>query len=71
MALRRQLEGTHREKSSTMLRKLHSIFHSGPQRKAEVAESPYYDCASPAVRLIRSSSMYVVGDHGEKFSESL
>ncbi|XP_059985147.1 uncharacterized protein C13orf42 homolog [Lagenorhynchus albirostris] len=54
-----------------MLRKLHSIFHSGPQRKAEVAESPYYDCASPAVRLIRSSSMYVVGDHGEKFSESL
>ncbi|XP_067569345.1 uncharacterized protein C13orf42 homolog [Pseudorca crassidens] len=54
-----------------MLRKLHSIFHSGPQRKAEVAESRYYDCASPAVRLIRSSSMYVVGDHGEKFSESL
>ncbi|XP_029065829.1 uncharacterized protein C13orf42 homolog [Monodon monoceros] len=54
-----------------MLRKLHTIFHSGPQRKAEVAESPYYDCASPAVRLIRSSSMYVVGDHGEKFSESL
>ncbi|XP_023981691.1 uncharacterized protein C13orf42 homolog [Physeter macrocephalus] len=54
-----------------MLRKLHSVFHSGPQRKAEVAESPYYDCASPAVRLIRSSSMYVVGDHGEKFSESL
>ncbi|XP_028017529.2 uncharacterized protein C13orf42 homolog [Balaenoptera acutorostrata] len=54
-----------------MLRKLHSIFHSGPQRKAEVVESPYYDCASPPVRLIRSSSMYVVGDHGEKFSESL
>ncbi|XP_057563244.1 uncharacterized protein C13orf42 homolog [Hippopotamus amphibius kiboko] len=54
-----------------MLRKLHSIFHSGPQRKAEVAESPYYDGVSPAVRLIRSSSMYVVGDHGEKFSESL
>ncbi|KAM9049463.1 uncharacterized protein C13orf42 homolog [Megaptera novaeangliae] len=54
-----------------MLRKLHSIFHSGPQRKAEVAESPYYDRASPPVRLIRSSSMYVVGDHGEKFSESL
>uniref|UniRef100_A0A8D0K0S0 Uncharacterized protein n=1 Tax=Sus scrofa TaxID=9823 RepID=A0A8D0K0S0_PIG len=54
-----------------MLRKLHSVFHSGPQRKAEVAEGLYYDGASPGVRLIRSSSMYVVGDHGEKFSESL
>ncbi|XP_031321495.1 uncharacterized protein C13orf42 homolog [Camelus dromedarius] len=54
-----------------MFRKLHSIFNSGPQRQAEVAESPYCDRASPAVRLIRSSSMYVVGDHGEKFSESL
>lgn len=54
-----------------MFRKLHSIFNSSPQRKAEVAESSYYDRASPAVRLVRSSSMYVVGDHGEKFSESL
>ncbi|XP_031540339.1 uncharacterized protein C13orf42 homolog [Vicugna pacos] len=54
-----------------MFRKLHSIFNSGPQRQAEVAESPYCDRACPAVRLIRSSSMYVVGDHGEKFSESL
>ncbi|XP_055397794.1 uncharacterized protein C13orf42 homolog [Bubalus kerabau] len=54
-----------------MLRKLHSILHSGPHRKAEVAESPYYHGPSPAVRLIRSSSVYVVGDHGEKFSESL
>ncbi|KAM9609943.1 uncharacterized protein C13orf42 homolog [Trichechus inunguis] len=53
-----------------MFRKIHSIFSSGPQRKAE-AESPYYGGASPVVRLIRSSSMYVVGDHGEKFSESL
>ncbi|XP_008064290.1 uncharacterized protein LOC103268516 [Carlito syrichta] len=52
-----------------MLRKIHSLFNSSPQRKA--AESPYYDGASPAVKLIRSSSMYVVGDHGEKFSESL
>lgn len=67
----RQLEGTHREKSSSMFRKLHSIFNSSPQRKAEVAESSYYDRAAPTVRLIRSSSMYVVGDHGEKFSESL
>ncbi|OWK00633.1 hypothetical protein Celaphus_00016549, partial [Cervus elaphus hippelaphus] len=71
VAPRRQLEGTHREKPSTMLRKLHSILHSGPHRKAEVAESPYYHGPSPAVRLIRSSSVYVVGDHGEKFSESL
>ena len=54
-----------------MLRKLHSILHSGPHRKAEVAESPYYHGPSSAVRLIRSSSVYVVGDHGEKFSESL
>ncbi|XP_068840324.1 uncharacterized protein C13orf42 homolog [Capricornis sumatraensis] len=54
-----------------MLRKLHSILHSGPHRKAEVAESPYYHGPSRAVRLIRSSSVYVVGDHGEKFSESL
>ncbi|XP_029794202.1 uncharacterized protein C13orf42 homolog [Suricata suricatta] len=54
-----------------MLRKLHSLFNSGQHKKAEVAESSCYDRASPAVRLIRSSSMYVVGDHGEKFSESL
>ncbi|XP_023407113.1 uncharacterized protein C13orf42 homolog [Loxodonta africana] len=53
-----------------MFRKIHSIFGSGPQRKAE-AESPYYGGASPAVRLLRSSSMYVVGEHGETFSESL
>ncbi|XP_029415441.1 uncharacterized protein C13orf42 homolog [Nannospalax galili] len=52
-----------------MFRKIHSILHPGPQGKP--AESPYYARASPTVRLIRSSSMYVVGDHGEKFSESL
>ncbi|KAL4678831.1 hypothetical protein H8957_007704 [Semnopithecus entellus] len=66
----RQLEGTHRKKSSAMFRKIHSIFNSSPQRKT-AAESPFYEGASPAVKLIRSSSMYVVGDHGEKFSESL
>ncbi|XP_040122918.1 uncharacterized protein C13orf42 homolog [Oryx dammah] len=54
-----------------MLRKLHSILHSGPHKKAEAAESPCYHGPSPGVRLIRSSSVYVVGDHGEKFSESL
>ncbi|XP_070263576.1 uncharacterized protein C13orf42 homolog [Myotis yumanensis] len=53
-----------------MLRKLHSVFSSRAQRKAEVAESSYCE-GGPPVRLIRSSSMYVVGDHGEKFSESL
>ncbi|XP_036054406.1 uncharacterized protein C13orf42 homolog [Onychomys torridus] len=53
-----------------MFRKLHSIFHHGPQGKA-AAEGPYYAGASPTVRLIRSSSMYVVGDHFEKSSESL
>ncbi|KAM4859626.1 uncharacterized protein C13orf42 homolog [Thomomys bottae] len=53
-----------------MLRKIHSLFNSGPQRKA-AAESPYYPGAGPNVRLLRSTSMYVVGEHGEKFSESL
>ncbi|KAF7459698.1 Hypothetical predicted protein [Marmota monax] len=53
-----------------MFRKIHSIFSSSRQRKA-AAESPYCNGAGPTVRLIRSSSMYVVGDHGEKFSESL
>ncbi|KAM4862986.1 uncharacterized protein C13orf42 homolog [Urocitellus parryii] len=53
-----------------MFRKIHSIFSSSGQRKA-AAESPYCNGAGPSVRLIRSSSMYVVGDHGEKFSESL
>ncbi|KAM6179284.1 uncharacterized protein C13orf42 homolog [Erethizon dorsatum] len=53
-----------------MFRKIQSIFSSSPQRKA-AAENPYYTGASSGVRLIRSSSMYVVGDHGEKFSESL
>ncbi|XP_045677139.1 uncharacterized protein C13orf42 homolog [Phyllostomus hastatus] len=54
-----------------MFRKLHSIFNSSQQRKAEVAEGSYYSGASPTVQLIHSSSMYVVGDYGEKFSESL
>ncbi|XP_023416311.2 uncharacterized protein C13orf42 homolog [Cavia porcellus] len=53
-----------------MFRKIHSIFSSSPQRKA-AAENPYYTGAGSGVKLIRSSSMYVVGDHGEKFSESL
>ncbi|KAM5287764.1 uncharacterized protein C13orf42 homolog [Ctenodactylus gundi] len=53
-----------------MFRKIHSIFSSSPQTKAG-AESPFYSGAGPGVRLIRSSSMYIVGDHGEKFSESL
>lgn len=54
-----------------MFRKLHSIFNSSQQRKAEAAEDSYYSGASPMVQLIRSSSMYVVGGYGEKFSESL
>ena len=54
-----------------MLRKLHSILHSGPRRKAEAADSPHCHGPSPAVRLVRTSSVYVVGDHGETFSESL
>ncbi|KAM5311800.1 uncharacterized protein C13orf42 homolog [Glossophaga mutica] len=54
-----------------MFRKLHSIFNCSQQRKAEVAEDSYYSVAGPTVQLICSSSMYVVGDYGEKFSESL
>lgn len=53
-----------------MFRKIHSILHHGPQRKA-AAEGPYYTGASPTVRLIRSTSMYVVTDHFERPSESL
>ncbi|KAL1781063.1 hypothetical protein HispidOSU_023934 [Sigmodon hispidus] len=53
-----------------MFRKIHSIFHHSPQREA-AAEGPYCTGASPAFRLIRSSSMYVLGDHYEKPSESL
>lgn len=54
-----------------MFRKLHSIFNSSQQRKAKMAEDSYYSRAGPTVQLIHSSSMYVVGDYGEKFSESL
>lgn len=53
-----------------MFRKIHSILHHGHQGKA-AAEGPYYAGANPNVRLIRSSSMYVVGDHFEKAGESL
>jgi hypothetical protein len=53
-----------------MFRKIHSIFSSSPQSKV-ATDNPYYPRPDPAVRLIRSSSVYVVGDHGEKFSESL
>ncbi|XP_055465574.1 uncharacterized protein C13orf42 homolog [Psammomys obesus] len=53
-----------------MFRKIHSILHHGPQGKA-AAEDPCYTGASPAVRLFRSTSMYVVGDHFERCSEPL
>ncbi|XP_051016970.1 uncharacterized protein C13orf42 homolog [Acomys russatus] len=53
-----------------MLRKIHSILHHGPQGKA-AAEGSYYPGGSPTVRLIRSTSMYVVGDHFERSSVSL
>ena len=63
-------DGSHGGKLSTMFRKIHSILHHGPQRKA-AAEGPYYTGASPTVRLIRSTSMYVVTYHFERPSESL
>ncbi|XP_028904285.1 uncharacterized protein C13orf42 homolog [Ornithorhynchus anatinus] len=54
-----------------MFKKIHSIFHPKAQRQTLVNNSPCYDRTRSAVRLIRSSSMYVVGGGGEKFSESL
>ncbi|XP_023446856.1 uncharacterized protein C13orf42 homolog [Dasypus novemcinctus] len=54
-----------------MLRKIHSLFQPGPPRKGAADEGLCFGGAGPAARLLRSSSMYVVGDHGEKFSESL
>lgn len=63
-------DGSHGGKPSTMFRKIHSILHHGQQRKA-AAEGPYYTGASPTVRLIRSTSMYVVADHFERPRESL
>lgn len=52
-----------------MFRKLHSIFHPNSRRRSLSDGIPSYD--GSAVRLIRSTSMYVIRGEEENFSEPL
>lgn len=52
-----------------MFRKIHSIFHPHSRRRSLSDGIPPYD--GTAVQLIRSTSMYVLGDEEQKFSEPL
>ncbi|XP_062981558.1 uncharacterized protein C13orf42 homolog [Elgaria multicarinata webbii] len=52
-----------------MLRKIHSIFHPTSRRRSLSDGIP--TCGGSAVRLIRSTSMYVLGGEEHKFSEPL
>ncbi|XP_053239270.1 uncharacterized protein C13orf42 homolog [Podarcis raffonei] len=52
-----------------MLRKIHAIFHPNSRRRSLSDGIPTFD--GSAVRLIRSTSMYVLGDEDNKFSEPL
>ncbi|XP_040398703.1 uncharacterized protein C13orf42 homolog [Cygnus olor] len=54
-----------------MFKKIHSIFHPNSHRRNVTDDIPYCDGTGSAVRLIRSSSMYVLGGEQEKFSEPL
>lgn len=54
-----------------MFKKIHSIFHPNSQRRNVTDDIPYCDGASSAVRLIRSTSMYILGGEQEKVSEPL
>ncbi|XP_025062978.1 uncharacterized protein C13orf42 homolog [Alligator sinensis] len=54
-----------------MFRKIHSIFQPNSHRRNLVDDIPCYDGTSSAVRLIRSTSMYVLGEEQQKLSESL
>lgn len=54
-----------------MFKKIHSIFHPNSQRRNVTDDIPYCDGAGSAVRLIRSTSMYVLGGEQEKVSEPL
>lgn len=54
-----------------MFKKIHSIFHPNSQRRNVTDDIPYSDGAGSAVRLIRSTSMYVLGGEQEKVSEPL
>lgn len=52
-----------------MFRKLHSIFHPNSRRRSLSDGIPSYE--GSAVRLIRSTSMYVLGGEEQNFSEPL
>ncbi|XP_042695263.1 uncharacterized protein C13orf42 homolog [Centrocercus urophasianus] len=54
-----------------MFKKIHSIFHPNSHRRNATDDIPYWDGTGSAVRLIRSTSMYVLGDEQEKVSEPL
>lgn len=54
-----------------MFKKIHSIFHPNSQRRNVTDDIPYCDGTGSAVRLIRSTSMYVLGGEQEKVSEPL
>lgn len=54
-----------------MFKKIHSIFHPNSHRRNVTDDIPYCDGTGSAVRLIRSTSMYVLGGEQEKVSEPL
>ncbi|XP_071590493.1 uncharacterized protein C13orf42 homolog [Heliangelus exortis] len=54
-----------------MFKKIHSIFHPNCHRRNVTDDIPYGDGTGSAVRLIRSTSMYVLGGEQEKVSEPL
>ncbi|XP_069059632.1 uncharacterized protein C13orf42 homolog [Pleurodeles waltl] len=54
-----------------MFRKLHSVFHPNSSSRNLSDGNACYDGSNPAVRLVRSTSMYVVGERNQKFTESL
>ncbi|KAJ7401973.1 hypothetical protein BTVI_90765 [Pitangus sulphuratus] len=54
-----------------MFKKIHSIFHPNFHRRNVADNIPYCDGTGSAVRLIRSTSMYVLGGEQEKVSEPL
>ncbi|KAM9247053.1 uncharacterized protein C13orf42 homolog [Leptosomus discolor] len=54
-----------------MFKKIHSIFHPNSRRRNVTDDIPYCDGTGSAVRLIRSTSMYILGGEQEKVSEPL
>ncbi|KAM8819750.1 uncharacterized protein C13orf42 homolog [Eudromia elegans] len=54
-----------------MFKKIHSIFHPSSRRRNLTDNIPYCDGTGSAVRLIRSTSMYVLSDEQENVSEPL